>query len=157
MARMTKAQLKMIALEFDLSELADIPEPPKRSDKLTGEEIFAGQCRAFGLPNTQSQYKFETELRSAKSNRLRQWKFDFAWPQYWLAVEIDGIIMRQVRGEWIIGGRHATAQGMRDDNEKINRAIELGWSVLRYLEDEVKPGRAINQVMKILAQRGWKR
>jgi very-short-patch-repair endonuclease len=52
----------------------------------------------------------------------RRWRFDFAFPDAKLAVEIDG-------GQWAPhGGRHS-----RDsDREKLNAAAVLGWRVLRY-------------------------
>lgn len=161
MARMSKSEAQR-AFPNLASELDSIPEPEARKKKVTAEDIFATQCRVFGLPDTRTQYRFETELRSEKSGRLRQWKFDFAWPQYMLAVEIDGVVMRRMQGfdkkwRWVATGGHSDIQGMRDNNKKINRAIETGWSVLRYLEEEVQPGRAIQQTMRVLALRGWKR
>jgi very-short-patch-repair endonuclease len=52
----------------------------------------------------------------------RRWRFDYAWPSHWLAVECDG-------GQWQAhGGRHNTDA----DREKLNAAAILGWRVLRY-------------------------
>ncbi|MCA9233312.1 MAG: DUF559 domain-containing protein [Planctomycetales bacterium] len=51
----------------------------------------------------------------------RKWRFDFAWPKQKVAVEIDGF-----------GYGHQAQQNMANDNEKANRAIALGWKVLRY-------------------------
>ena len=50
----------------------------------------------------------------------RGWRFDFAWPELKLAVELDG------------RGRHQTVKGTRGDCEKLNAAVILGWRVLRY-------------------------
>jgi very-short-patch-repair endonuclease len=53
---------------------------------------------------------------------VRKWRFDFAWPQQWVAVEIDG-------GQWTAGGgRHNTDK----DREKLNTAAARGWRVLRF-------------------------
>jgi len=52
----------------------------------------------------------------------RRWRFDFAFPDEKLAVELDG-------GQWMPGGgRHNTD----DDREKINAATILGWCVIRF-------------------------
>lgn len=58
----------------------------------------------------------------------RKWRFDFAWPDYKIAVEVDG-------GQWLArGGRHNTDK----DREKMNAAAELGWRVFRYSVDMLK-------------------
>jgi very-short-patch-repair endonuclease len=68
--------------------------------------------------------------------------FDFAWPKWKVAVEVDG-------GQWQShGGRHA-----RDtDRVKLNLAAELGWRVLRYSPEmlESKPYECILQVCNAL-------
>jgi len=52
----------------------------------------------------------------------RQWRFDFAFPEAKLAVEIDG-------GQWAPhGGRH----NRDSDRAKLNAAAVRGWRVLRY-------------------------
>lgn len=52
----------------------------------------------------------------------RRWRFDFAWPDARVAVEIDG-------GQWARGGgRH----NRDSDREKLNEAAALGWRVLRF-------------------------
>lgn len=65
----------------------------------------------------------ERELRFA---RPRRWAFDFAWPAYRVAVEIDG-------GTWMeSGGCHQQPVRFAQDIEKLNAAVMLGWRVLRY-------------------------
>lgn len=59
-------------------------------------------------------------------HELRRWEFDLAWPLIAVAVEIDG------------RGRHQTEKGEREDQQKINAAIEQGWRVLRYPAGSVK-------------------
>lgn len=48
-------------------------------------------------------------------------RFDFAWPEIKLAIEVDGA-----------GYGHQRIAGRIRDMEKINAAIELGWKVLVY-------------------------
>ena len=53
----------------------------------------------------------------------RRWRFDYAFPEYKIALEIEG-------GVWI-NGRHTRGKGYINDCEKYNRATILGWKVLR--------------------------
>lgn len=70
---------------------------------------------SLGLPAPEREYRFDSE---------RRWRFDFAWPSLKIAVEVEG-------GVWI-RGRHVRPVGYLADLEKYNRAVVLGWRVLRY-------------------------
>jgi len=50
----------------------------------------------------------------------RRWRFDFAWPQQKVALEVEGL-----------NGRHQRTAGFLKDMEKYNRATVMGWRVLR--------------------------
>jgi hypothetical protein len=52
----------------------------------------------------------------------REWRFDLAWPEERLALEVVG-------GLWM-GGRHNTPEGYLSDMEKFNAAACLGWRIL---------------------------
>lgn len=85
------------------------------------EELFYSAFdveTATGAPGERSKYDPEREHRF---DAERLWRFDFAWPDYKIAVEIEG------------QGRHQTVDGQRKDCEKYNRATVLGWRVLRYM------------------------
>lgn len=79
----------------------------------------------------------ETEYRF---HDTRRWRFDFAWPDYLLAVEVEG-------GQWI-NGRHQRGKGFEDDCEKYNEAALDGWMVLRFTGDMVKDGRALEMLLR---------
>jgi very-short-patch-repair endonuclease len=97
-----------------------------------GEETFALHCKAISLYPVR-EYVFA---------RPRKWKFDFAFPEQKIAVEIEGGIWR--------GGRHNRATGYETDLEKYNAAVLLGWRVLRYSTDMVIAGDAIEGVSQLL-------
>jgi len=61
-----------------------------------------------------SEYRF---------HEVRRWRFDFAWPDALVALEIEG-------GVWS-GGRHTNPKGFIADCEKYNTALSMGWSVIR--------------------------
>lgn len=53
----------------------------------------------------------------------RKWRFDFAFLEERVALEVEGGIFIQ--------GRHARGTGIAADIEKYNSAALLGWTVLR--------------------------
>jgi len=71
-----------------------------------------------GLPKPKQEYRFHPK---------RRWRFDLAWPEQKVAVEIEG-------GGWV-RGRHHRPAGYRQDCEKYNAAVLMGWRVLRYTPD----------------------
>jgi very-short-patch-repair endonuclease len=76
---------------------------------------LAQLCRQYDLPEPVAEFRFHPE---------RRWRFDWAFPERKIAVEIDG-------GVWI-AGRHNRGSGYLADMEKLNAAAEAGWRVLRY-------------------------
>lgn len=59
----------------------------------------------------------------------RMWRFDYAIPEYKVALEVEG-------GVWT-GGRHTRPQGFLGDIEKYNTATLMGWKVLRVTPDNL--------------------
>jgi very-short-patch-repair endonuclease len=67
----------------------------------------------------------------------RQWRCDFAWPEYELIVEIEG-------GTYTKNpGRHNRALGFKQDCEKYNHCALNNFKVLRFDSYHVKHGFAI--------------
>jgi len=97
------------------------------------EETLALHIRTYKLPKPEREIKFHP---------VRKWRFDFAWPDQFVAVEVEG-------GTWS-GGRHTTGVGFRNDCEKYNAATALGWRVYRFTSDQVKSGMAIKQISEVI-------
>lgn len=93
------------------------------------EEALATQLDWAGLPKPVREYVFAPP---------RRWRFDFAWPDRRVAVEVEG-------GSYV-GGRHTTPAGYEKDAEKYNAAALAGWLVLRVVPHMVRDGRAIAYV-----------
>ena len=55
---------------------------------------------------------------------VRRWRFDFAFPEHKVAVEIEGGTFAK--------SRHTTGTGYEKDCEKYNSAILNGWRVFRF-------------------------
>jgi very-short-patch-repair endonuclease len=72
---------------------------------------------------------------------VRRWRFDAAFPERKIAIEIDG-------GAFI-GGRHTRGTGFRKDCEKLNTATQMGWRVFRFLPDQVD-GEMVNVITEVL-------
>ena len=87
------------------------------------------QIRAAQLPAPQREVRVCLD---------RRWRFDCAWDDLRLAVEVEG-------GTWI-RGRHARGRGMRADCEKYNRVVLDGWTLLRVTTDMVRDGSALTVI-----------
>lgn len=136
-------------------ELPDpVPQDPELLDReLTGkkrfESIFAYQLDAFPT------LEYVRQLQFAKSIK-RRWQFDFAFPKYRIAVEIDGVVVRRIAGIMVTMGGHADVQSLRKNHEKLNTAVMYGWRVLHFLQTDVRSRLAINTTLRVLAHHGWR-
>lgn len=132
----------------------------KRAGELTNEEVITMGLEGRGLDTGMvREHAFNQTVVSAETGRLRAWRFDFAWPAVKLAVEFEGVVMRQVFNEagkktWQAGGGHATITGLRDDCVKYNAAAMAGWTVLRYEMVMVREGHLFRDVEAVLRARG---
>ena len=98
------------------------------------ESTFSLQLQALGvLPGAHREYQFHPG---------RRWRFDYAWPDRMLGVEIEG-------GTWT-RGRHTRGKGFEADCEKYNAATLLGWRVLRYTAASVDDWSAAKEVGEVL-------
>lgn len=94
--------------------------------------IFLKFCAKEGIPEPEREYHFCE----------RRWRFDFAWPDHWLALESNG-------GRWQGGKqrRHGPV-----DDEKRNEAQLLGWTVLTVSSDELNDLSTIALVKRGLGE-----
>ncbi len=74
----------------------------------------------------------------------RRWRFDLAWPQARLAIEIQG-------GTYS-GGRHVRGAGYAADCAKLNAAVLAGWRVLWVTRDMVDSGEAVDVARRALCE-----
>ena len=73
------------------------------------------------MPKAVQEYRF---------HETRKWRFDFAYPELKIAIEVEG-------GTWA-AGRHTTGAGFDKDCEKYNAATRMGWRILRYTAKSMK-------------------
>ena len=68
-------------------------------------------------------------VKEFKFHPVRKWRFDYAVPEYKIALEVEG-------GVWT-GGRHTSPKGFLGDIEKYNTATLMGWRVVRTKPDDL--------------------
>ena len=86
----------------------------------------------FGVP-FEEEYRFDPE---------RKWRFDFAYPQWKIGIEVEG-------GTWT-GGRHTRGSGYEKDCEKYNTAAMRGWMVYRFTGKMLQSGEFECRMREIL-------
>lgn len=95
------------------------------------KELFLLNLVELGIPEPIPNSKNPKELIF---HPTRKWRFDFAWPEQKIALEIDGAVHQ--------GGRHTQGVGFVKDCEKMNEATILGWQVYRVPTDWIYNGQA---------------
>ena len=75
--------------------------------------VLAGIERA-GLPAPVAEFRFHP---------VRRWRLDYAWPDGFVALEVEGGVGAR--------GRHTRPTGFLKDMEKYNTASALGWCIIR--------------------------
>jgi len=111
------------------------------SEKMTKSELerkFLYYWRALAPTNCAAPV---SEHRFAPP---RRWRFDFAWPDRKVALELEG-------GTYS-GGRHVRPDGYAADAEKYNAAVLHGWRVLRYTGAmlDADPARVVREVATLV-------
>jgi very-short-patch-repair endonuclease len=97
------------------------------------EDLLYSHIELTGLPSPAREYRFHPS---------RRWRFDFAWPLYKIAVEVDGGIYSR--------GRHVRGTGFERDAEKRNAAVLAGWRVLHFTPRQIKTGTAIKTIETLM-------
>ncbi len=90
------------------------------------------QIRQSGLPEPVREFRFCD----------RRWRFDFAWVELRIAVEVQG-------GQYL-RGRHNRPEGYRNDCEKIDQALLMDWDVYLVTPDMINDESALGIVKKAL-------
>ncbi len=77
---------------------------------------FIEHCLRNGIDRPNVEYRFHP---------TRRWRLDYAWPDYRIALEVEG-------GIWT-AGRHTTGSGFKEDMVKYNELAITGkcWRLLR--------------------------
>lgn len=98
-------------------------------------DTLINQMSWVGLPEPTREFTFA---------KPRRWRFDLAYPDLKIAIEVEGGIF--------INGAHTRGKGYEDDLEKYNKATLLGWKLIRVSAGMIKSGDALQTIEKILDQ-----
>jgi hypothetical protein len=99
---------------------------PVRSSSL--EMLADNRIERAGLPAGEPQYRFASP---------RRWRFDRAWPERKISLELEGGVYRKG------GGWHQSIQRYTADAEKYSTAAVMGWVVVRCTGAQVRDGTMV--------------
>lgn len=110
----------------------------RRAPYMTPQAAHLAQlCQDAGLPEPVAEFRFHP---------TRRWRFDYAWPDQQIAIEVEG-------GAWV-GGRHTRGGGYIADMDKYNQAQVSGWIVLRYTPAQMRAGEWVGDLVQALQCHG---
>lgn len=95
---------------------------------------FEAACVAMGLHEPVPEFCFSPS---------RKWRFDWAWPEHMIALEIEGGIWK--------GGRHNRGSGFLNDMEKYNEAAIMGWRIVRTTPKDFENGNVMALLERMFA------
>lgn len=75
----------------------------------------------------------------------RKWRFDYAWLDLKVALEIHGGVFTN--------GRHTRGKGFSEDKVKMNSAQLLGWIVIEATTAQVKNGQMLSWINEAIEVR----
>lgn len=104
------------------------------------EDRLAQQITACQLPVPDREFLFHP---------TRKWRVDFAWSQFMVLVEIEGLTPQ--------GGRHQRLAGFEADAEKYGEAQRLGFTVVRLTPTQVRTGAGVRLISDVLQRAAWNR
>lgn len=110
-----------------------IKKPPKLPKVKPSLAALLAFFAAHKLPRPEVEFQFSS---------LRKWRFDFAWMDAKVALEVDGGIWTQ--------GRHTRGAGWLKDTDKLNAACVLGWRLLRCTPEQLESGEIMPVVRQAL-------
>ena len=87
-------------------------------------------CKADGQPEPVEELRFAP---------ARRWRFDYAWPDYRLALEVQGGLF--------VRGRHTQGSALVAEQEKLNAAAAHGWRVI-YCQPKDRASGAVLTVIR---------
>jgi hypothetical protein len=93
---------------------------PKAHEARYSLPVVLAFFKEMGLPEPVPEYRFDP---------TRKWRFDFAFVNAKLALEIQGSIFS--------GGRHTRGAALLKEYEKLSNAAIQGWRVMFFIPSEI--------------------
>ena len=95
--------------------------------------VMALRAKAYGIPEPVGEHRFHP---------VRRWRFDWAW--------IDAKVALEVQGGLFVQGRHSRGAALMKEHEKLNAAAALGWRVMFCTPQQLRSGEVLEMVKKAL-------
>lgn len=129
--------------------------------------------RAFDTQFIRLGHDLPAPVKNFKFSKTRRWKFDRAWPDYKVAVELEGtrprplrchncgVEVRAIKGDGSFGaviriyGWHQRFSRFKSDKVKYNAAVRAGWFILRFIHDDVNadPFEMVETIRDVISAR----
>lgn len=129
--RLTESQLRQI-LGVDKLFTNDGKALPQEIPWATKK--FLATCRGAGILEPQPEFRFHHE---------RKWRFDFAWVEAKVYLEVQGGIWQN--------GRHSRGAALLKEWEKLNTATAMGWRPLFCQPNDLCKPITIRSIKEALA------
>lgn len=104
---------------------------------MSADPLFLALVKRAKLPAPVPEYPFAVESMG------RKWRFDYAWIDHKVALEVDGAVFTR--------GRHTRGSGWLKDTEKLNAAACLGWRMLRCTPQALNTLKLVDTIAAALA------
>ena len=95
------------------------------------EATFFALLGAVDLPVPETEYRFWPE---------RKFRFDYAWPEKHLALEVEGGVFTM--------GRHTRGAGYAKDLLKYSEAAARGWRIMRVMPSQLAKPETIDLIQR---------
>ena len=109
------------------------------------KKVIKAKAPDLFLKLLETKFKGVEVVKEYKFHPVRKWRFDYAFTEYMVEVEVDG-------GVWT-GGRHINPSGYINDMEKLNTAASMGWLVLRITTDDRFASKTYDLIKQTLLTR----
>lgn len=130
MLRLTPVEAARMLGSKPAVRAANTAKKKVQADALAGKAALA----LTGLPPFTTEYLFHP---------TRKWRFDYAWPEAKVAMELHGGVYSK--------GRHTRGKGFTEDRVKMNEAQLLGWRVIEVTPEHIKNGSARQWLERLLS------
>ncbi len=82
----------------------------------------------------------ELPIKEFQFHKTRKWRFDYAYPNLKIAIEVEGGAFTQ--------GRHTRGKGFIEDMKKYNEATLSGWTLIRIIPDQLMSYETIKLIKR---------
>lgn len=117
--------------------------PPELRERAKAQKRKATEAEQTAVCDYFERAGVGAPVPEFRFHETRGWRFDYAWPDSRVALEVEG-------GVWT-GGRHVRGAGYLEDMEKYSEAAALGWLVLRCTPEALYEPTTLHLVRRTIA------